>query len=389
MYDFGAKYIFDTIHQTMTEADGPFILNLDRKSNPHRDGEMTEDEIETQFRKILGDKFEYSTAAVGTLFPNAYHIKVAVRDGSAFWLSSGNWQGSNQPEQVAATLSEAEQRRLLSGRNREWHVICDSAKLAKTFEGYIQFDVREVKRVSGTRAPVPPEPPELVVPTEADLETRAATVVKIFPPKKFTFTAEDPVKVQPLLTPDNYGQHVLKLIQSAEETLYFQNQYIKIYKNFPDNDGKPGLKDLVDALLDRMEAGVDVRIILRNEGDTRGMIQALKTYGFDMDRVKLLGGCHNKGIVVDSKVAMVSSQNYSADGVRFNRDAGLIIYHPKVAQYFEKIFLYDWESRAFSKVAGERGAMPLLREVAEAAPARTRGTRKATQVVSWDEYYQD
>src|SRR5262245_42414667 len=31
------------------------------------------------------------------LWASAYHIKVAVRDGNAVWLSSGNWQSSNQP----------------------------------------------------------------------------------------------------------------------------------------------------------------------------------------------------------------------------------------------------------------------------------------------------
>jgi len=28
---------------------------------------------------------------------SSYHIKVAVRDDEAAWLSSGNWQSSNQP----------------------------------------------------------------------------------------------------------------------------------------------------------------------------------------------------------------------------------------------------------------------------------------------------
>src|SRR5262249_37164380 len=52
MYDFGAKYIYNTICEAMTKADGPFILNLDRKSNPQRDGEMTEAEIEKGFTKV-------------------------------------------------------------------------------------------------------------------------------------------------------------------------------------------------------------------------------------------------------------------------------------------------------------------------------------------------
>jgi hypothetical protein len=389
MYDFGAPYIYETIKDAVAEAEGPLVLNLDRKSNPHRAGEMTEEEIVAGFTEALGDKFVYSTAAVGILYPNAYHIKVAVRDGSAFWLSSGNWQGSNQPEDDATKLDEAGQRQLLSKRNREWHVISNSAKLAKMFEGYIKYDVAEAKRVealAAERAVVPPPPPDLVLPAEAELRA-PAKAVKIFPAKKFTFTADAPVKIQPLLTPDNYGENVVKLIQSAKKTLYFQNQYIKIPKTFPDGGGKPALKELVDALLDRMNAGVDVRIILRNEGDTRAMLQALKVYGFDMGRVKLLTGCHNKGIVVDSAVVLVSSQNYSADGVRYNRDAGLIVSHPKVAKYFEQVFLYDWESRATQRVAGERGAMPLLPEVAAAAPDA--GTRSAAQTLSWNEYYQD
>lgn len=387
MYDFGAPYIFDAIKDALEKAKGPFVLNLDRRSNPKRAGEMTEEEIVEDYTHDLAKKFEYSTAAVGVLYPNAYHIKVAVRDSAAFWLSSGNWQGSNQPDADASKLDESGQRELLSKRNREWHVISDSKKLARTFEGYIKYDVQGAKDSDvGERAVIPPPLPELIV--SADEVLRApAKAVKIFPAKKFTFTTDDPVKVQPVLTPDNYGENVVKLILSAKKSLFFQNQYIKIPKVFPDGGGKPALKELVDALLDRMKSGVDVRIILRNEGDTRSMIQALKTYGFDMDKVKLLGGCHNKGIVVDSTVVLVSSQNYSADGVRYNRDAGLIISNAKVAKYFERIFLYDWESRATQRVAGERGAMPLLPEVAAGAPRG--GTRAGVRTISWDEFYQD
>jgi phosphatidylserine/phosphatidylglycerophosphate/cardiolipin synthase-like enzyme len=326
---------------------------------------------------------------VGVLYPNAYHIKVAVRDGASFWLSSGNWQGSNQPEADATKLDVSAQRQLLSGRNREWHIVSDNKKLAQTFEAYIKYDVAGAKQAEaegGERGVIPPALPELVLPAEAELRA-PAKAVKIFPARKFAFTAADSVRVQPILTPDNYGEHVVKLIRSAKKTLYFQNQYIKIPKAFPDGGGKPALKELVGALLDRMEAGVDVRIILRNEGDTRSMLQALKAYGFDMTRVKLLGGCHNKGIVVDSAVVLVSSQNYSADGVRYNRDAGLIISHPKVAKYFEQIFLYDWDVRATQRITGERGAMPLLPEVAAGAPDA--GTRSATRTLSWSDYYQD
>lgn len=382
MYDFGAEHIVKAIEGTLG-TKGEFVLNLDRRSNPQRQGELTEEQMVARFAAALGGRFTPSTAAVGTLYPTAYHIKVAVRDGKAFWLSSGNWQRSNQPEADATALDEAEQRRLFSKHNREWHVVCENEKLAQIFEGFIQYDVAEAARVGSTRGVELPLP-DLVLPVAAEVRAPARPV-KVFKPKKFTFTAADRVKVQPILTPDNYGEHIVPLIRSAKKTLYFQNQYIKIPKDGQDGAGKPALRELTAALRDRVEAGVDVRIILRNGGDTREMLQALKVFGIGPENVRLLGGCHNKGIVVDSKAVLVSSQNYSADGVRFNRDAGLLIRHADVAAYFEKIFLHDWENRTSQRIAGESGEMPLVAEVA----AERTAARGAAETISWDEFYGD
>ena len=85
------------------------------------------------------------------------------------------------------------------------------------------------------------------------------------------------------------------------------------------------------------------------------------------------------------RAVLVSSQNYSADGVRFNRDAGLLIRHADVAAYFEKIFLHDWENRTSQRIAGEAGAMPLVAEVA----AERAAARGAAETISWDEFYGD
>jgi hypothetical protein len=52
----------------------------------------------------MHDRFEMAWATRLTkahpdgLWASTYHIDVAVRDGSAMWLSSGNWQSSNQPD---------------------------------------------------------------------------------------------------------------------------------------------------------------------------------------------------------------------------------------------------------------------------------------------------
>jgi phosphatidylserine/phosphatidylglycerophosphate/cardiolipin synthase-like enzyme len=51
---------------------------------------------------------------------------------------------------------------------------------------------------------------------------------------------------------------------------------------------------------------------------------------------------HNKGFVIDSSIVVVSSQNFTPAGVQNNRDAGVIIESPVIVQYFEPIFLSDW-----------------------------------------------
>ena len=58
----------------MSNATGEFVMNLDRKSNPKRAGELTEDQVVRQFKSGLKDKFVSSTAAVGVLYPNALTI---------------------------------------------------------------------------------------------------------------------------------------------------------------------------------------------------------------------------------------------------------------------------------------------------------------------------
>ncbi|MFX9672955.1 hypothetical protein ABTO96_19410, partial [Acinetobacter baumannii] len=75
------------------------------------------------------------------LFASAYHIKVAVRDSSVFWLSSGNWQSSNQPDvhpfaDHPKKLPPQFQRKY----NRDYHAIIENDKLAKIFEFYIKRD---------------------------------------------------------------------------------------------------------------------------------------------------------------------------------------------------------------------------------------------------------
>jgi phosphatidylserine/phosphatidylglycerophosphate/cardiolipin synthase-like enzyme len=121
-------------------------------------------------------------------------------------------------------------------------------------------------------------------------------------------------------------------------------QYIELPKTI--DATSQAFADLVQAVIDRQNAGVDVKIIMR-EFEKTGYLEQLQALGLDVvHNVKIQNNVHNKGIVVDGKTVLVSSQNWSTDGTLYNRDAGVIIYNRTAAQYFQKIFPHDWEHLA-------------------------------------------
>ena len=138
------------------------------------------------------------------------------------------------------------------------------------------------------------------------------------------------------------------LIASATVSLHLQFQYIELPKT--PSAATQAFADLVHAVIDRQKAGIDVKIIM-SQFETAGYLEQLQSLGLDVvHNVKLQNNVHNKGIVVDGRSVLVSSQNWSSAGTLTNRDAGVIIHSPKAAAYFDSIFLHDWEHLARQKV---------------------------------------
>jgi phosphatidylserine/phosphatidylglycerophosphate/cardiolipin synthase-like enzyme len=138
---------------------------------------------------------------------------------------------------------------------------------------------------------------------------------------------------------------ILQLIESARHSLYIQTQYIELPA--PGKDA-PGLASLVNAVNAKIKAGLDVRIIVSEfeTGEHSEYIERLQHAGFDVTKMKIQTGVHNKGFVIDSQAVAVGSQNWSSSGVSENRDATLIIHDARAATYFEQVFVHDWETLA-------------------------------------------
>jgi hypothetical protein len=343
MYDFTSAHILETFQSVL--QDKKLALVLDHPA-PNPSSDQSDDQTVDTLQSELSDSMQFAWAlermdpnAAAWIYPNAYHIKVIVRDSNSFWLSSGNLNNSNQPD-ITPLTDPAGSASTARKSDRDWHVIVDNPQLAGIFEKFLLNDLKVAAKHQISEESVPSGRAglgELAAsePAAASVPSRAPTTY--FAPR--TITTE--MKLQPLLTPDNYCEFVLPLIKSATKSLYMQTQYI--HPSDKEQDTK--LAALIQAIVDRIEAGVDVRLI-NSQYENQAWLEKVQDAGIDLAHVRLQHGVHNKGIVVDSKIVVVSSQNWSGDGVARNRDAGLIIYNEEAARYYEQIFLHDWTKMA-------------------------------------------
>jgi hypothetical protein len=348
MYDFTSGKILETFETALAGAKTLQMVLDNPAPNPTRD--QTDSQTVSALDGKLGSRarivraVERSDALVSAwAFPSAYHIKVIVRDGTAFWLSSGNLNNSNQPDLTSPPHTE----------DRDWHVIVEDVGLAKVFSAYLTQDFKTAAQhqlpapgaaaaaVADANAKVAFEanpPPPMQPPT---MKATSGVAAKVFSGITLTIT--------PLLTPDtvpaqpSQGQYltqILKLVQSAQKRLYIQLQYIE------SSSATGDYETLLSAIAQRAAAGVDVRLIESLEYG-EAWAEKMKAGGVDLTAsIRLQPNVHNKGFVVDSKVVVVSSQNFSPEGIRQNRDAGVILESPDLAAYFEAIFLSDWATKA-------------------------------------------
>ncbi len=346
LYDFTSAHVLAAVTDSLTGKQLDLVLDHPAK-NPTAD--QTDADTVSDLRQSLGQGFTQAWALTHTdpdatawIYPSAYHIKVAVRDRSAFWLSSGNWNNSNQPDIDPVNVpADAQQAR---HRDRDWHVVVEQAQLAGVFEDYIRNDQQVA---AGHNTPPEAAGKPLTPPSLGSGGTPA--FAQFFPPA----TVSGIIKIAPLLTPDPgvYAGAVKALIASATQTLYMQFQYIEPPKAGV-TTAQPFI-DLINAVIDRQKNGVEVKIIM-SEFETAGYLEQLQAMGLDVvSNVKIQNNVHNKGIVVDGATVLVSSQNWSADGTLWNRDAGVIVYHQDAAQYFQQVFLHDWEHLAAAKAASD------------------------------------
>lgn len=343
IYEFHAAHIADALRGELDDGTNLTLVMARQSRDPQSgsigDGDFSRSETFEEWSSEFKKRFQRIFVPTGSqgLVAMSYHIKVTVRDGKSIWLSSGNWKQSSQPNIPADKLG---QPKAMTKWNREWHVVMNNKTIAGRFRNHILADYEQSRVLGGTLEAV--EEPLLV---DVPMRVLEGMVLEAAPPRVVEpLEVSRRVRVKPLLTPDRKGKiytdAVLKLIRSAKDQLFFQNQYIKVTEQ-----STGYFETLVEALIEKSNEIEDVRIILRSENDAFwDEVSELKRRGMDVNRcIRRLPKTHTKGIIVDGEKVLVGSHNWSSLGVTLNRDASLIFDDEEIARYYRDVFELDWK----------------------------------------------
>ncbi len=137
----------------------------------------------------------------------------------------------------------------------------------------------------------------------------------------------------------NYFGQVDRLIKNANESIEIAMFELKFYPNYPNSLENKLVNDLIDA----SKRGVEVHVIAdeysKGENST---INMLKSEGIDakLDPKKVT--THVKLLIIDGKIVVIGSTNWSYYALEKNHEVSVIIYSKEVAKRFEEYFWKLW-----------------------------------------------
>lgn len=333
-YDFTATYVADLLTNAVARGvKVELMLDLDNRSGeqPLYDS-LKAAGVKTHPAPACGPGHAH-------FFPSC-HEKVTVIDGEWVLVQSGNYTENSIPPNDP-TPGSAQPH--VPG-NRDMGLAIRSKSLAAFFTKVVKADIKLAAK--------PPSPQELAPVVEPEVllfESAPTAVPKVVADKRFKVSAGQ--TVQAVVTPDNFLEAAADLLAGATKTIDIEEQYIR--------PSQPQVGRLLTAIKAARATNhsLKVRIVLAagyGGDDTARLRKELAELSEKHDlpfgqRVRLLNKkyfvhCHNKLIVVDGERVLVGSQNWSDTGVSQNREAGILLTHKGIAEYFTGLVDFDWKT---------------------------------------------
>lgn len=241
------------------------------------------------------------------------HQKFVIIDNKTTVVHSGNWAKTSFPE----TGKDA---------NREWNIAMTNIDITTYYRSVFDYDWdRGTVYDSGTHG------------TGTPLTYTESTSTY---PRPFATAGHfsGAMNVTPIFSPDTSLQGILYCINSARATLDIQIPYFT-------NVGDAGEVDqIVAAILAAKARGVTVRIITEETYDFLAISEIFHDNDIPVvwQDTRWFAANHNKGIIVDGRMVLISSINYSDNSIADNREAGVIVENEDIAQWYQDVYDYDW-----------------------------------------------
>jgi len=136
----------------------------------------------------------------------------------------------------------------------------------------------------------------------------------------------------------DYFDRVFELIDSADESIHLLMFEIKYYEKYPDSE----VNQLVEKLIKKNSKGVEVKIIVDQFLTDKRAVEILQKTGVDIkwDSTKLT--THNKLMIIDGRVVLIGSTNWSYYSFSKNRESNVIFNDRESAKKFEEYFQEVW-----------------------------------------------
>lgn len=266
-----------------------------------------------------------------------YHAKYWIIDGKHVFVYSGNWSPrSVTPKEPSYSSSEA---------NRDMGIaVLDAPNIASFFKTEVwDKDVAVgtawspvVTRIIDSK--IPPDIPRLNI-----------NSLFTYTPKFEPLNLYEEMILSPMFTPDNALDIHKAWLDKANNTIEIQNQYITQFDDNVnwENDPSPIVRSLIDA----HTRGVSIRVQVNEDSDSDNVTAYFINNGIEvrwMGNSKTatndgwLSDTHNKLIIIDNKVVLLSSINFGENAFTNNREAGFVIQNTNIADYYNAIFESDW-----------------------------------------------
>ncbi|MGB1589484.1 MAG: phospholipase D-like domain-containing protein, partial [Candidatus Poseidoniaceae archaeon] len=229
------------------------------------------------------------------------HSKVTVVDDEVVWFGSGNWKSSSMPTDNRG--------------NRDWGIIIESSDLAQIVLERMTFDE---------------DPSQLHV--EDSTFSQPASGSYEAPIEYIPTNIKSPmlesVNGELLTCPDDCVQGLAELIQTAESEILLSLQYFEMdwYWGWQTNP-------LVESLEDAAERGITIRMAINQHyvNDNPGIREAvneLNSWQGDVEAILMsendtVRKLHNKGMIIDGEIVLVSSINWGDNSILRNREMGI------------------------------------------------------------------